>query len=99
MTVDRKGHDEMKILTCPLPECGHSWCKFCQQPASLSSSAISKVPHSCDGTNKNDNLMGKKGRKRHAGKTPELLQIESLSLVGVMCTNFVLQDLGRQQRK
>ena len=95
MIVNRKGHGEMKILTCPLPECGHSWCKFCQQPAS----AISRVPHSCDVTNKNDNLMGKKGRKRHPGKTPELVQFESLSLVGVMCTIFVPQVLGRQKRK
>ena len=95
MIVDRKEHDEMKILTCPLPGCGHSWCKFCQQPAS----ATSNPPHSCDGTNGFDNLMGKKGKKGCPGKAPELVQFESLSLVGVMCTNFVLQDLGRQQRK
>ncbi|KAG1730054.1 hypothetical protein EDB19DRAFT_1741415 [Suillus lakei] len=56
--VDRQEHDESRMLVCPLPGCGHIWCKACQQ-----SFTIGDPPHSCDGTSELDHLMKQRGWK------------------------------------
>lgn len=63
MFVDRKEFEDTQFLTCPLPKCAHSWCKLCQQPATENSDP----PHSCDGTNELNHLMGAHGWKRCPG--------------------------------
>jgi hypothetical protein len=58
MFVSRDEHDEVNIITCPLPDCNHEWCKQCQQ------SIDSKdQEHSCDGTVELDYLMKQQGWK------------------------------------
>ncbi|KAG2360119.1 hypothetical protein BDR07DRAFT_1413203 [Suillus spraguei] len=56
--VDRREHEESRMLVCPLPDCDHVWCKACQQ-----SFTIGGPPHSCDGTSELDHLMKQRGWK------------------------------------
>jgi hypothetical protein len=58
MFVARDEHDEMNIITCPLPDCNHIWCKQCQQTIELNG-----PKHSCDGTSELDHLMKQQGWK------------------------------------
>ena len=59
MFVVRDEHDETNIITCPLPDCNHAWCKQCQQSVDL----INDPEHSCDGTSELDHLMKQQGWK------------------------------------
>jgi hypothetical protein len=58
MFVARDEHEEANIITCPLPDCNHTWCKQCQQ-----SIYFNGPKHSCDGTSELDHLMKQQGWK------------------------------------
>ncbi|KAL4071879.1 hypothetical protein J3A83DRAFT_4093165 [Scleroderma citrinum] len=56
--VDRHDYNDMPNVACPLPDCNHIWCKFCNR-----SIKIRGPKHSCDGSSELDHLMKKKGWK------------------------------------
>ncbi|KAG8982681.1 hypothetical protein FRB90_006627 [Tulasnella sp. 427] len=58
--VDKDDHATVSILTCPVPDCGHMWCKKCYQPVE----SASESDHSCDGTKELDKLMQSEGWKK-----------------------------------
>ena len=58
MFVARDEHEEAKIITCPLPDCNHAWCKQCQQTIDFGG-----PQHSCDGSKELDRLMKEQGWK------------------------------------
>jgi hypothetical protein len=58
MFVARDEHEEVNIITCPLPDCTHAWCKQCQQSIDFNG-----PKHSCDGTSELDHLMKQQGWK------------------------------------
>ncbi|KAF8525592.1 hypothetical protein BU17DRAFT_62733 [Hysterangium stoloniferum] len=53
--VDLKDHADMKLLSCPLPDCRHVWCKECR------CSVEPNAAHSCDGSVELDTLMQSRG--------------------------------------
>ncbi|KAF8525602.1 hypothetical protein BU17DRAFT_41670, partial [Hysterangium stoloniferum] len=53
--VDLKEHADTKLLSCPLPDCRHVWCKECHRSFKPSTA------HSCDGTVELDTLMKSQG--------------------------------------
>ncbi|KAE9393084.1 hypothetical protein BT96DRAFT_924279, partial [Gymnopus androsaceus JB14] len=55
-------YQEEVIVTCPLPGCGHAWCKTCMQDIDFGG-----PPHSCDGSNELASLMREKGWKACPG--------------------------------
>lgn len=56
--VDRDDYNETSNITCPLPGCSYTWCKFCNRGIKI------KGPkHSCDGSSELDHLMKTKGWK------------------------------------
>lgn len=57
MNVDRQEYLDSKILVCPLPPCGHKWCKACQK---MIPSSLREDKHVCK-ADKLDRLMRKKG--------------------------------------
>ena len=57
MFVARDEHEEVDVITCPLPDCSHKWCKRCQKSVGLG-----ELKHSC-GTAELDDLMKEKGWK------------------------------------
>jgi FtsZ-binding cell division protein ZapB len=66
--VDKREHQEEKIIHCPLPGCAHIWCKTCSKTIDI---APGEPPHSCDGSSELTHLMGQKGWKYCPGcKTP-----------------------------
>jgi len=58
MFVARDEHEEVNVITCPLPNCNHRWCKKCQK-----SLGFLELTHSCDGTAELEHLMKEKGWK------------------------------------
>ena len=58
MFVAKDEHEEVDIVTCPLPDCNHTWCKQCQQPIEFGG-----PKHSCDGSSELDHLMKQNGWK------------------------------------
>ena len=58
MFVARDDLEEVNIITCPLPDCNHTWCKQCQQ-----SIDISGQKHSCNGILELEYLMKQQGWK------------------------------------
>ncbi|KAF9480533.1 hypothetical protein BDN70DRAFT_805202 [Pholiota conissans] len=65
MNVDRVQFTEQSVLVCPLPRCGHKWCKSC-----LKTLASSQHQHKCKNSNI-DRLMKRKGWKYCPGcRTP-----------------------------
>ena len=58
MFVARDEHEEVNIITCPLPDCNHAWCKQCQQSIDANG-----LEHSCDGTLELARLMRQRGWK------------------------------------
>ncbi|KAE9382455.1 hypothetical protein BT96DRAFT_772677, partial [Gymnopus androsaceus JB14] len=60
--IDRDEYQEEVIVTCPLPGCGHAWCKTCMQDIDFGG-----PPHSCDGSNELASLMREKGWKACPG--------------------------------
>jgi hypothetical protein len=58
MFVAKDEHEEINVITCPLPDCNHTWCKQCQQSVDRNGSK-----HSCDGTLELDYLMKQQGWK------------------------------------
>ena len=58
MFVAKDEHEEVDIVTCPLPDCNHTWCKQCQQPIDFGG-----PKHSCDGSSELDHLMKQNGWK------------------------------------
>lgn len=64
--VVRSELDAVSIITCPLPNCGRTWCKLCSQTID----DITQT-HSCDGAAELQQLMGAKGWKFCPGcRTP-----------------------------
>jgi hypothetical protein len=59
MFVARDEHDETNLISCPLPDCNHVWCKLCQRSVDFRG-----PKHSCDGTAELDHLMKEQGWKR-----------------------------------
>ncbi|KAB5588675.1 E3 ubiquitin-protein ligase [Ceratobasidium theobromae] len=54
-----------KVISCPLPDCAHKWCKNCNK------SLEGDETHSCDGTSELRELMASQGWKECPGcKTP-----------------------------
>jgi hypothetical protein len=65
MNVDREQYGEQSVIVCPLPRCGHKWCKSC-----LKTVASSEENHRCKNGNI-DRLMRRKGWKYCPGcRTP-----------------------------
>lgn len=65
MNVDRGQFAQESVLVCPLPRCGHKWCKSC-----LKALASSQQHHRCKNSNI-DRLMKRKGWKYCPGcRTP-----------------------------
>ncbi|KAF8202186.1 hypothetical protein BJ912DRAFT_943999 [Pholiota molesta] len=65
MNVDRGQFAQESVLVCPLPRCGHKWCKSC-----LKTLANSQQHHRCKNSNI-DRLMKRKGWKYCPGcRTP-----------------------------
>ncbi|KAG8907520.1 hypothetical protein FRC01_007654, partial [Tulasnella sp. 417] len=65
--VDKEDHATASILNCPMPSCGHMWCKKCYQPVD----SELESDHSCDGSKELDKLMKSQGWKHCPGcKTP-----------------------------
>jgi hypothetical protein len=58
MFVARDDHDKVRVITCPLPDCKHAWCKQCQQSIDFSG-----PKHSCNGASELDYLMKQQGWK------------------------------------
>ena len=58
MFVAKDEHEESSVITCPLPDCNHTWCKQCQQSVDRCG-----PKHSCDGTLELDYLMKQQGWK------------------------------------
>ena len=58
MFVARDEHDEADLISCPLPDCTHVWCKLCQRSVDFRG-----PKHSCDGTAVLDHLMKEQGWK------------------------------------
>ncbi|KAI5984031.1 hypothetical protein EDD15DRAFT_1809092 [Pisolithus albus] len=52
--VDRADAIASDNMRCPLPRCGHVWCKKCQQTIE------NNVEHSCDGSKEFENLVQQK---------------------------------------
>ncbi|KAI6020389.1 hypothetical protein BKA83DRAFT_4300947 [Pisolithus microcarpus] len=52
--VDRADAIASDSMQCPLPRCGHVWCKKCQQTIE------NNVEHSCDGSKEFENLVQQK---------------------------------------
>ncbi|KAI0035520.1 hypothetical protein K488DRAFT_43143 [Vararia minispora EC-137] len=57
--VDKNDFNETRIVVCPLPGCGHVWCRDCQQVIETDSGP----QHSCDGSSELDYLMQTEGWK------------------------------------
>src|SRR6267378_1222011 len=55
MNVDREQYGEENTLVCPLPRCGHKWCKSCNKTV-----ASSEDNHRCKNGNI-DRLVRRKG--------------------------------------
>src|ERR1700722_3759925 len=83
--ADKEEYNATPILACPLPWCGHLWCKNCQQ------SVVHDSWHSCDGSTELDQLMIEKGWKPCPGKF--------LILFKVFCHLYVLQAASHLLRK
>ncbi|KAF8967707.1 hypothetical protein BDZ97DRAFT_1802901 [Flammula alnicola] len=65
MNIDREQFGEEHVLVCPLPRCGHKWCKSC-----LKTLASSEEHHRCKNGNI-ERLMKRKGWKYCPGcRTP-----------------------------
>lgn len=65
--VDKDDHATAAILNCPMPSCGHMWCKKCYQTVE----SEEESDHSCDGSKELDKLMKVHGWKRCPGcQTP-----------------------------
>lgn len=61
--VDRAEYEEATVITCPLPQCTHSWCKQCSR-----SVEIGGPQHHCsEGIEALERLMGARGWKRCPG--------------------------------
>ena len=63
MNVDRREYQATTIITCPLPDCSHTWCKECQQTVVLGG-----PEHSCNGVSELQHLMEKEGWRRCPGE-------------------------------
>lgn len=57
--VDKDDHASASILICPVPKCGHMWCKTCYQPVE----SEFEEDHSCDGSKELEKLMKAQGWK------------------------------------
>ncbi|KAG8949928.1 hypothetical protein FRC04_008231 [Tulasnella sp. 424] len=65
--VDKEDHASASILICPVPKCGHMWCKTCYQPVE----SEFEEDHSCDGSKELEKLMKAQGWKNCPGcQTP-----------------------------
>ena len=64
MFVARDEHEKVDVITCPLPNCSHKWCKKCQK-----SGDFGGLKHSC-GTEELDDLMKEKGWKYCPSESP-----------------------------
>jgi hypothetical protein len=64
MNVDREEYASQRIIICPLPACGHPWCKEC-----LKSLANGDTEHNCK-QQEFELLMQKKGWKYCPGMFP-----------------------------
>ena len=62
MSVDREQYGEENTLVCPLPRCGHKWCKSCNKTV-----ASSEDNHRCKHGNI-DRLVRRKGWRYCPGK-------------------------------
>ena len=62
MNIDRAEFSEHNVLVCPLPKCGHKWCKCC-----LKALASSQDRHRCKNGNI-ERLMKRKGWKYCPGE-------------------------------
>ncbi|TFK93594.1 hypothetical protein K466DRAFT_478290, partial [Polyporus arcularius HHB13444] len=64
--VDKAEYQEAQEIVCPLPRCGHAWCKTCSQAIE-----IGGPKHSCDGSSELKHLMNLRGWKHCPGcQTP-----------------------------
>jgi len=63
MNVDREQYGEENTLVCPLPRCGHKWCKSCNKTV-----ASSEDNHRCKHGNI-DRLVRRKGWRYCPGCT------------------------------
>lgn len=88
--VDRNEYDAAgKIITCPFPNCLHTWCRDCQQPVALDGNVDDKgCVHSCDGSAELENLMGVRGWKHCPGCKIPTEKIEGCNHMRV-CTLLV----------
>ncbi|KAF8909307.1 hypothetical protein CPB84DRAFT_1765783 [Gymnopilus junonius] len=65
MKIDREQYGQQSVIVCPLPQCGHMWCKSC-----IKTLASSQENHRCKNGNI-DRLMKRKGWKYCPGcRTP-----------------------------
>lgn len=64
MHVVRQEYLEQDVLRCPLPRCGHRWCKACKKTITGASNN-----HACKADKKLDRLMRKKGWRYCPGCT------------------------------
>jgi len=83
MFVAKDEHEEAKIITCPLPDCCHVWCKQCQQSIDFNG-----PKHSCDGTSELDHLMKEQGWKY----CPSEPVLAAFYLVSIFFLFFSMQD-------
>ncbi|KAF9072302.1 hypothetical protein BDP27DRAFT_426350 [Rhodocollybia butyracea] len=72
--MDREEYQECTVVTCPLPDCVHSWCKKCSQ--TIDTDVPGTPKHSCDGTNEFESLMREKGWKACPGCNTNFQKIE-----------------------
>ncbi|EMD40862.1 hypothetical protein CERSUDRAFT_71120 [Gelatoporia subvermispora B] len=64
--VDKPEYEAHQIITCPLRQCGYTWCKACSQAIE-----IGGPQHSCDGSSELKHLMDQRGWKHCPGcQTP-----------------------------
>ena len=62
--MDKKEYEEVNEIVCPLPGCGHAWCKLCSQALE-----IGGPKHSCDGSSELNHLMSQRGWKHCPGQS------------------------------
>jgi hypothetical protein len=54
--ADKQDLAQTDRIVCPLPRCGHIWCRECQQPLSPNG-----AQHSCDGVLELNHLIAQRG--------------------------------------
>ena len=94
MFVVRQEYLEQDVLRCPLPRCGHRWCKACKKTVVGASNK-----HACK-ADKLDRLMRKKGWRYCPGKPAFRMFTEYLNenyLSG--CTSPIQKESGCNHMK